>query len=310
MHRIVKLPDGNVLHLRGEVVPDQWEVRTWTANGVMERSVRPVVRYEEEGEYPGQHFDAAGNLVEDPEPSPAQIEEQRLRSLRASARRSKTQCRRKIIVQKFDEMLTLTYRENQTDRDLCKQHFKIWVRRMKNALGHQETYTDRQGKTRTKIVPFDFRYVASFEPQERGAMHVHLTTFRLPETAWHRGVKVKAWEVGTRIWRDIVGANNGMCFVGGRGRHGLPRGRKQGLAQMASYVSKYILKDYESVPLGSNRYSCSDGIQVGKPECMVFNCTLADLMGLTFECPEGHRVVSHRLSKWSDSIWLCTEPIT
>lgn len=309
MHKIVKLPSGSVLHLIGEVVPDRWEIRSWRANGVLERSARPVIKWSEEGEYPGQHFDACGNLVESPEPSPAELEEKRLRSLHASARRAKTVCRRSIIVEKMDEMLTLTYRENQTDRELCKRHFTLWVKRMKLALGHNESYIDKGGKPRTRRVPFNFRYVASFEPQERGAYHAHVCTHRLPESAYHKGVKVKAWEVGTRIWRDIVGANNGMCFVGGKSKTGLPRGRKLSLAKMANYVSKYILKGYQDVPSGGNRYSRSDGIQVGKPDSLIFDCTMGDLMGLMYECPPGHRVVSHRISKWADSVWLCTEPI-
>ena len=61
-----------------------------------------------------------------------------------------------------------------------------------------------------------FRYCASFETQDRGAMHVHIATHKLPQHAKHNGVVVKAWQLGTRIWRDVVKELGGLCFVGGK----------------------------------------------------------------------------------------------
>jgi hypothetical protein len=299
MDRIVRMPDGTHLRFEGQVVPDCWDVREWRANGVLERSARPAIAwteigvcdapmtYEERAAYIVHNFegkDRAKRLAELNE----EIEERRLKSLRSSARRAKTMCRRVIITEGFDELLTLTYRENQTDRDLCKQHFEKWYRRMKKALG-------------------GFRFCASFERQERGAMHVHIATHKLPQHAVHKGVKIKAWELGTRIWRDIVGANNGLCFVGGKGRFGLPRRRQAGLAKMAAYVSKYIMKDFENAPEETNRYSRSNGTVVGKVEKMRLKCTLRELIEVTFEQGEGDVVIAHRVSKWSDGLWLCTE---
>jgi hypothetical protein len=216
-------------------------------------------------------------------------EEKRLRSLRSAARRAKTMCRRVIISEGFDELLTLTYRENQTDRELCKLHFKKWVERMKRALG-------------------GFRYCGSFERQERGAMHVHVATHKLPKHAVHKGVKIKAWELGTRIWRDIVGADNGLCFVGGRTKWGgESRRKKMGLAKMAAYVSKYIMKDFEAAPSESNRYSRSNGVEVGAVHRIRLKCSLRELIDVCFEQGEGDVVIAHRVSKWKDGMWLCTE---
>lgn len=299
MERILRLPDGSHIRLEGQVLPDQWEVSEWRKNGVLERSARPVIAWREMGnisapmtyeeraayivhEFTGADREARLQELRD------EMEERRLRSLRSSARRAKTMCRRVIITEGFDELLTLTYRENQEDRELCKVHFKEWYRRMKRALG-------------------GFRFCASFERQERGAMHVHIATHKLPQMATHRGVRIKAWELGTRIWRDIVGANNGLCFVGGRSKFGLPRGRKGGLAKMASYVSKYIMKDFENAPDEKNRYSRSNGTVVGKVEKYRLHCTLRELIEVTFEQGDGDVVISHRVSKWSDGVWLVTE---
>lgn len=293
----------NGLRFEGTYVENCWDVRTWECNGVVERSARQVIEWQEssllESGYQNHPFDV------DPVRDAEYLAEQKEKSQRASARRAKTKCRRFIISEKFDEMLTLTYRQNQLDRDLCKVHFKEWVRRMKRALGA-------------------FRYCASFEMQERGAMHIHCATHKLPKHADYKGVKVKAWELGTRIWRDVIGdfpfvgplqpgqqfpkVDNGLCFVGGKSKFGAPRSvRPMSLAKMAGYVSKYILKDFESVPDEKNRYSRSNGDVGGAVHVCRLNGTLADIVAACFECNDGDVIVSHHVSRWRDSWWLCTE---
>jgi len=288
MERII---DGIVFE--GRAIPGSWDVRTWRRNGVVERSARQAMQWTEvrvipDTETPG-FTDALGNYYGPRDDTPEEIEEKRLRSLKKAAQRAKTMCRRVIITEGFDELLTLTYRENQGDRELCKKHFGIWQKRMKRALG-------------------GFRFCASFEKQERGAMHVHIATHRLPQHASYKGAQVKAWQVGTRIWRDIVGANNGLCFVGGRPKFGVPRRAKMSLAKMAQYVSKYIMKDFELAPSESNRYSRSNGTEVGKPEHLrLHDTSVKDLIELCFECGQGDVLVDLRLNRWHDGLWLCTE---
>lgn len=283
MERIV-----NGLRFTGQVVENCFDVRTWLCNGVMERSARPVVEWEEssllEGGYKDIPFD---------EPDPVKdadwIAEQKEKSLKRSANRAKTMCRRFIISESFDEMLTLTYRENQPDRDLCKKHFSIWSKRMKRALG-------------------GFRYCASFEVQERGSMHVHCATHKLPTHANYKGVKIKAWQLGTKIWRDIVGDDNGLCFVGAApSKWGSGRRKNLSLAKMANYVSKYILKDFMLAPEESNRYSRSNGQVLGEVWTVRMTGPLSEVIAACFEVKDGDVMVSHRVSKWSDRWWLCTE---
>jgi hypothetical protein len=194
-------------------------------------------------------------------------------------------------LKELDELLTATYRENQTSREVCKGHFKELVRRAKRALGGE------------------FRYCASFERQDRGAMHIHIACHKLPKHGHYKGVKIPAWRLLTVIWRDIVGADNGLVFVGGKKKWSKGRRKNLSAAKMASYVSKYIMKDYSESPAGSNRYSRSNAIEVPKPvHVRLVGVDLADAIGAMFQCDDGDVVVSHRLGHFKDSYWLCTEP--
>lgn len=289
MRKYIELPNGGAVELEGQILWDAWQVHTWRANGVLERSARRIVQWKEIFEFTPEHWARVKEQAarEAEAMSDKERQEKRLQNLRRAARRAKTACRRAIISEGFNELLTLTYRENQEDRALCKLHFKEWVRRMKKSLK-------------------GFRYCASFERQQRGAMHVHIATHKLPQHADYKGVKVKAWEVGTRIWRDIVGANNGLCYVGGTTRHG-GRRRNLSLAKMAGYVSKYILKDFEDHPEESNRYSRSNGVQVPKPEKLdLYGLSDLDAIELCFERLQNQVLHSIKYRPFG-SIWLCVE---
>jgi hypothetical protein len=276
---------GDPIQLEGSFNPTSWCVRVCEINGHREISARNVIDWEEVPYKPA--IDLFPN-----QPSLQQLqdaEDRKAANLKRAVKRAQTMCRRVIKAEGFDEMLTLTYRHNQEDRELCKKHFSIWSKRMKRALGN-------------------FRYCASFEKQKRGAMHVHIATHKLPEHANYKGVKVKAWQLGTKIWRDIVGADNGMCFVGGKTKNGGHR-RNMSLGKMAAYVSKYILKDYEESPEEKNRYSRSNGTVVPKSKVMYFHGqTMIDIIGLCFQCGDADVIVSHHVDPGNGAYWLCTEP--
>lgn len=276
---------GEPIQLEGSYNPTSWVVRVFEVKGHREISVRNAIDWEEVPYKPDL------DLFPD-QPSLQQLEdaeERRLNNLRKAAKRAQTMCRRIIKSEGFNELLTLTYRDNQSDRALCKKHFSIWQKRMKRALGN-------------------FRFCASFERQKRGAMHVHIATHKLPESALYKGVKIKAWQLGTKIWRAIVGEDNGLCFVGGVTKNGGKR-RNLSLAKMAAYVSKYIMKDYEDAPEESNRYSRSNGVDLPKPRTMNFtDMTQADIVALVFQCDDGDVIVDSNFNTFNSSYWLCTEP--
>lgn len=299
MERIVTIGGERIL-MRGTVIDDSWEVFVREANGHKELSFKNAVCWEDTGERAPDPHDVYIQGFEGAEAAERQaqyekeLEEKREKQREKNAQRARTTARWLIKSQGLNEILTLTYRENQQDRDLCKnRHFKEWVRRMKAALG---------GK---------FVYVAAFERQARGAMHVHVACHKLPSHGTRKGQKIKAWKLGTEIWRSIVGDDNGLCFVGGKTKNGGKR-RNLSLAKMAAYVSKYIMKDYHDAPLESNRYSRSNGLVVPKAQRMLFHgLTFEQMVELAFQCNDGDVIVSHKVTRdrWAGGrYWLVTEP--
>lgn len=199
MQRIV---DG--IAYEGKTLVDAFDVRVWECNGHREISARPVVEWTEIGPAP----DWSHMLEPDPERDERIEEDRRQKNLLRAARRAKTQCRRFIKSNGFDELATLTYRENQTDEKLAKAHFAKWARRM------------------AELVP-GFGYCVGYERQKRGAWHMHAAIYRLPakievpfrmaDGSWLRR-EVEAWKLGTIVWRRIVGKDGGMCFIGARAK--------------------------------------------------------------------------------------------
>lgn len=291
MWRIMRLPDGSGVVLRGEEVDGAYDVRVWESGGHREISVRPVMEWVEEDSITAQEI-----LDRDAGKSQKQLDheaaERKERQDRKNAQRAKTKCRRFIKTEAFDELLTITYRENQSDVVLFKKHFAEWLRRMKTALP-------------------GFRYCAGFEPQKRGAWHAHVACKRLPEHAAYKGVKVKAWQLGTKIWREVVGKDNGLVFVGGKSKSGLPRRERMSCAKMAAYVSKYITKHYELVPEEKNRYSRSNGEVEGQRYVYRISgvASLTDALELAREwLTATANIVSHRLdTAFGGRYWLVTE---
>lgn len=298
MQRIV---DG--ILFEGVPVDDAWDLTLWESNGITEAAVRQVMEWREigpcavpqmtpdeyvaylEAEFSGKEL--ARRLKEFADLQ----EEKRLKALRKSAQRAKQMCRRIIIAENFTELLTLTYRDNQEDRELCKRHFKMWVQRMKRALGGE------------------FRYCASFEKQDRGAMHVHIACQKLPKHVKYHGVKIQAWRLGTECWRGIVGKDNGLCFVGGKNKRGNRRSKVMSLGKLAQYVSKYIMKAFMEAPEESNRYSRSNGSPVPPKQSHRFSdSTLRQVIERVWEfVGSTDVVVSSRVGTFKDSFWLVVE---
>ena len=282
---------GGVL-LSGKRLDNAWDVSVFEVNGHRELSVRQYIEWSEVGDW-REHRDACGNLVDDIPLTEEQIEEYRLHKLKKAAQRAKTACRRLIKLGDYREMLTGTYRENQTDRELFLQHMRKFIDAVQYVLPK-------------------FRYVVSFEQQERGAWHFHMATNKLPRFVRYKGEKIEGWLLPTLIWRKIVGDDNGLVFVGGKPRWGSSRRRNQSIAKIAAYVSKYITKDYELAQPGTKRYWASrmDEASMPKPKReTIFGVTMDELIRRAFETKApGSLIVSHRIGHFQDSYWLCTEP--
>lgn len=154
-----------------------------------------------------------------PPPSAADLAVIAEQSLERSSRRAKTKVRRLCKAKGLTTMITLTYRENQTDRARMARDFDVFVKRLR------------------RVVP-GFQYVCVFERQERGAYHAHIAVPRVLSHYLHRGVLLRSYDLLRSMWRGVVGADNGNIDVS--------RNKKMGrsAAKLASYLSKYIAKGF------------------------------------------------------------------
>lgn len=265
---------------------DEWVVRTYQlGNGHKEAVItRPTVWQEVPPHLQklfGEHWQETADRERE-----EKADERREANRQRAARRAKTRVRRSVKVLGLDALLTLTYRENQTDLALCKRHMKEFVRRIRRALP-------------------GFVYVAAFEQQQRGAWHVHMAIHALPrEMAAVNGVKVKSFNVVRAIWRSVVGELGGTINQAQR-----KRWSNQSTGKLAAYLSKYMLKAFEDGDDWSNRYSGSSGIEIPEAVKMRFrDAQLAELIGLVFDdVAAGPCELMTWLSRWGDVFFLSTE---
>jgi hypothetical protein len=219
--------------------------------------------------------------IDDPD-----AEEKREANIRRAARRAKSVIRQKCKAQGLDSLLTLTYKSNQTDRALCEAHLKAFLRRLRAAIP-------------------GFAYVAFFEPQKRGAWHVHLAVRKLPlMLGASNGVQAKSFNVVRAIWRRVVGEHGGNIDAGK-----WKNNARKSAAKCAAYISKYCLKTYADGELGSKRYRASS-VDVPAPTTMEFQAaSLAELIDLVVGfAGEGGRVLATSwLSDFKDCYFVASE---
>lgn len=266
---------------------DEWVVRTYDLGRGHREAVisRPTVWQEVPPHLQRLFSDHWAETAEREREEKA--EERKQANLKRAARRAKTRVRRMVKVLGLDALLTLTYKANQTDLDLCKRHMKEFVRRMRRALP-------------------GFVYVAAFEPQKRGAWHVHLAIHALPlMMKASNGVKVKSFNVVRAIWRSVTGEHGGNIDQRKR-----KRWSNQSVGKLAAYLSKYMLKAFEEGEDWSNRYSGSQGVEIPAAVKMRFRdqASLAELIGLVFDdVAAGQCEVMTWLSGYGDVFYVSTE---
>lgn len=183
-----------------------------------------------------------------------QSEKDELNIARA-ARRAKSNIRRRVKAMQCNSLLTLTYRENMQDEELCKMHLKEFVRRMR------------------KLIP-DFVYVAGYEKQSRGAWHVHMAVQQVQSHFMQQGVRVKSFNVIRAVWRSVVGELGGNIDLQRKKKNS-----KKTIAQLASYISKYMTKAFAEGEKYSQRWTASR-FKMPKPQTKYWlhNCNMADLI--------------------------------
>jgi hypothetical protein len=209
--------------------------------------------------------------------------EKRIENDEDAGRRAKQKVRDCCKAISADRMVTLTYRDNMTDRDKALKDWKAFCRRL--------------GKVQK------FHYVAVIEEQERGALHFHVAV---------RGRQ--SYVLLRSIWQRVVGLGQSgeqMGQVNVRDPHSFGFGVK-GAHRLAGYIAKYCGKQMDCRDLDQKRYFRSRGIVL--PELQYWrlpNCTcMLDAVHAAFRMIEGHAM--ENLDTWCNNalgvVYLATAP--
>lgn len=224
-----------------------------------------------------QHVDYLDSL-------PENQEKKRARALAVASNRAKTRVRKLCKAMGADTLLTLTYKANQEDLALCKAHLKEFVRRVR------------------RLIP-DFRAVAGFEKQKRGAWHVHLATVTLPSSLTAKnGVKVKSWNVLRAVWRSVTKECGGNVDISAKKRNS-----QRTAARIASYISKYITKAFEEGEKWANRWTKFGNTDIPPPVDLGEFPALDEALKSAAMVYMSGRVDTMHLSRWGDWFYFAFE---
>ena len=202
-----------------------------------------------------------------------------------AARRAKTRVRQLCKAINADSLMTLTYRANQTDLELCKKHLKEFVRRVR------------------RVLP-DFVAIAAFETQKRGAWHVHMACRRVATVlANKQGVRIKSFDLLRAIWRSVTKELGGSVDMSRR-----KSTSQRSPARIASYISKYITKAFEEGAKFSNRWTKFGDATVPPSVQLGYVTSMREAIELVFDLvAPGAAIVTSYLSHFKDVFFLVTE---
>jgi hypothetical protein len=285
---VLRIIDGQIFE--GKPSEDRFFVTLHDlGNGQKEACIQRATDWEHVG--PLDPDSIAAQVLRGEREDPDAADKRRANALRA-ARRAKTKVRRLCKAFGCDHMLTLTYRDNQGDLDLCKKHVREFVRRLR------------------RLLPA-FRYVACFERQERGAWHCHMAVRAIPARLEVSGVRLKSFDALRSVWRGVVGLDNGNIDVSDGHKKGRRTAKRRSPARLAAYMSKYMLKDFDAADAFVNRYSASEvGTALPQAVRMEFSRTsLQQLLPEVFSdvAKPGTELFTW-LSRWGDVFYIASEP--
>lgn len=208
-----------------------------------------------------------------------------------ACRRAKQSVRWRIKGQSLDHMLTLTIRENLTDRSALKAAWSRFLR----------LFQERNGGN-------DWPYVATVETQERGALHLHVAVKGRQDVHKIRGLWWRA--LGARVsWSKGVPTCEGSETPGNIDMRGpRNRGSKWRARTLASYLAKYIGKEVDAVGKSERKYWAPTGWVCPKRVVYLKADTLLDALIETadyFEAAAGFWGSPWRSPDWS-CLWVST----
>lgn len=216
---------------------------------------------------------------------PDRIKEREEINRNRAAKRAKTRVRQLCKAANADTLMTLTYRENQADLELCKKHLKEFVRRV------------------YRVIP-DFVGIAAFEQQDRGAWHVHLACRRISTVlANKQGVRIKSFDLLRAVWRSVTKELGGNVDVSRR-----KSTSKRSPARIASYISKYITKAFEEGAKFSNRWTKFGDVSIPPSVQLGYVTSMREAIELVYDLvAPGAAVVTSYLGHFKDVFFLVTE---
>ncbi len=221
-----------------------------------------------------------------------EAEEMRERSLTIAANRAKVKVRKLCKAMGSDTLLTLTYRANETDLERSKKDLKEFVRRMR------------------RYMP-EFKAVAVYEYQARGAIHWHIATANVPRVFERKNdhgqtYQVKSFDAIRSVWRGVTKERGGNIDLARRKRNSM-----RSPARIASYIAKYIVKAFREGQAFTNRYSAFGDFEMGKPVDLGWFPRVLDAVSASFDCVlDSQSVVYSELSRWKDWFVLHVEQKT
>lgn len=207
-----------------------------------------------------------------------------------STRRARTSVRRLAKSKGLTALLTLTYKENVTDRERMARDFDVFVKRVR------------------RVIP-DFQYVCVFERQKRGAWHAHIAVPRVLSHYLHKGQLVRSYDLLRSMWRAVVGEFEGA--PGGNIDVSRNRRVNRSSAKLAAYISKYIGKTFDQAEKHVNSYSASGRALPQAVVVRAFTASQADAISqlvdlLSIEV--GGRCEFHQALLDGGGYYLCLSP--
>lgn len=178
----------------------------------------------------------------------AMSEAERVDNQKRAGARAVAQIRRDLLTITADRMLTLTYRQNMTDRSKALADLIRFNRAMKTRFENWAS-------------------VAVLEWQQRGSAHFHLGISGFYPVSVIR-----------EVWLSIVGEGNiDIAFK--------PDGRGNQYSKLASYMGKYLAKDLdEGRKPGEHRYfRCQIPAHPSEVYYIPAGCPLGTERGMVFE---------------------------
>lgn len=165
-----------------------------------------------------------------------------------ASKKAKQATRHLVKASYADHMLTFSYRKNETDKKTVVKHWHEFVRLFRVRFP-------------------EWTYVAVVEKQERGAFHIHVAVKGRQEIKWLRRCWLKAigqpaeevsdwYNHGVKLGEKSLGAVD-VCAPTKRWG-GVGKWRRD---KLASYLTKYIGKEFEESEKGAKKYWASRNIE-------------------------------------------------